>query len=110
MKAVVDFKKNIGEIKALNGVSNGPICHETDLSCYFKELNISTVRYHDTDGCGAHGRYMIDVSRIFPNFDADEYDERNYMFHHTDLLITAAVKCGAEIIYRFGESIAAKGV
>ena len=27
------------------------------------------------------------------------------MFHHTDKLITAAVECGAEIIYRFGESI-----
>ena len=80
MKAVIDFSKNIGVIKAVNGVSNGPICHGVDLSRYFKEANVSCVRYHDTDGGGAYGRYMIDVSRVFPNFDADEYDEKNY--HH----------------------------
>ena len=105
MKISVDFSKQIGQMKAVNGVSNGPICHGVDLSKYFKEANVSCVRYHDTDGSGPHGRYMIDVSRIFPNFDADEYDERNYHFIHTDQLIKAALDCGAEIIYRLGESI-----
>ena len=105
MKISVDFSKNIGKIKAVNGVSNGPICHGLDMSKYFKEANVSSVRYHDTDGGGAYGRYMIDVSRIFPNFDADEYDEKNYHFVHTDYLIKAALDCGVEIVYRLGESI-----
>lgn len=105
MKTIIDFSKNVGEIKAVNGVSNGPICHDIDMSEYFKEAHISTVRYHDTDGSAAYGRYMIDISRIFENFEADEYDEKNYSFEHTDKLLLAAKDCNAEIIYRLGESI-----
>ena len=105
MKAFVDFSEKAGKIKAVNGVSNGPLCHGLDLSEYFKQAHIPCVRYHDTDGSAAYGRYMIDVSRIFENFDADEYDANNYRFEHTDKLILAARDCGAEIIYRLGESI-----
>lgn len=105
MNITIDFNKNIGKLKAVNGVSNGPICHGTDLSRYFQEANITSVRYHDTDGSGPYGRYMIDISRVFPNFEADEYDENNYHFIHTDSLIKSAIDCGAEIIYRLGESI-----
>ncbi len=105
MKCLVDFSKNIGRIKAVNGVSNGPICHDIDLSEHFKELNISTVRYHDTDGSGTFGRCAIDVSRIFENFDADEFDENNYRFEHTDKILLSATNSGAEVIYRLGESI-----
>lgn len=105
MKASVDFSKKAGIIKPVNGVSNGPICHDRDLSAFFKDLNVSSVRYHDTDGSGPYGRYMVDVSRVFPCFDADETDEKNYHFAHTDRLIKAALDCGAEVIYRLGESI-----
>lgn len=101
----VDFHDNIGKLKAINGVGNGPICHEQDLSKYFKEAHITSVRYHDTDGGSAYGRCAIDVSRIFPNFDADEMDENNYYFQHTDQIMKAAYECGVKIVYRLGESI-----
>ena len=49
MKAIIDFSKNIGKIKPVNGVSNGPICHNVDLSVYFKESFIPMVRLHNRD-------------------------------------------------------------
>lgn len=105
MKVRVDFSKNVGKIKAVNGVTNGPVADGEDFSSIFLDLNISSVRYHDTDGSGPNGRCAIDISRIFTNFDADENDENSYQFEHTDEIITAAIKCGAEVIYRLGESI-----
>ena len=105
MKAIIDFSKNIGKIKPINGVSNGPACHNVDLSEYFKESFIPMVRLHNRDEFSNYRRYMIDVSIIFENFDASEYDETNYRFEHTDRLILAADNCEAEIIYCLSESI-----
>ena len=105
MKAIIDFSKNIGKIKPVNGVSNGPICHNVGLSEYFKESFIPMVRLHNRDESSNYGRYTIDVSKIFENFDASEYDEANYRFEYTDRLILASDNCEAEIIYCLSESI-----
>ena len=40
MNITIDFDKNMGKLKAVNGVSNGPICHGRDLSRYFKDANV----------------------------------------------------------------------
>ena len=101
----VDFAQKTHAPKPVNGVNNGPICNQSiiNLSRHYKVLNIPSVRLHDTDG--ANSRFLVDVSRIFPNFDADENDAKNYFFGPTDKLLNAIHALGAEIVYRFGESI-----
>ena len=70
----IDFTGQAVKLKPLHGVCNGPICGQgtVDLSKNYREIGVPSVRLHDTDG--ANSRYYVDVSRIFPNFDADEYD------------------------------------
>ena len=101
----VDFAQKTHAPKPVHGVNNGPICHLgiTDLSRHYKAMNIPSVRLHDTDG--ANSRFLVDISRIFPDFDADENDERNYFFAPTDRLLKAIHALGAETVYRLGESI-----
>ena len=101
----VDFAKKTHAPKPVNGVNNGPICKQgiIDLSRHYKKLHIPTIRLHDTDG--ANARFLVDVTRIFPNFDADENDEKNYFFGPTDRLLNAIHALGAETVYRLGESI-----
>lgn len=101
----IDFAQKTHAPKAVNAVNNGPICNQgvVDLSRHYKALNIPAVRLHDTDG--ANSRFLVDVSRIFPYFDADENDEKNYFFGPTDKLLKAIHALGAETVYRFGESI-----
>lgn len=101
----VDFNKPCGKIKPVHGVCNGPLCNSglSDLSRYYKSIGVPSVRLHDTDG--ANSRFYVDVSRIFPNFDADEQEPSNYYFERTDHLIKSIRALNAEIIYRLGESI-----
>ena len=76
----LDFSKHTHAPKMIHGVNNGPICKQgiIDLSRHYREIGVPSVRLHDTDG--ANSRFYVDVSRIFPNFDADEQDASNYYF------------------------------
>lgn len=101
----IDFANTTHAPKPIHGVNNGPICNQNvvDLSRYYREMKIPGVRLHDTDG--ANSRFYVDVSRIFPNFDADENDPANYYFAHTDHLLQSIAALPADIVYRLGESI-----
>jgi hypothetical protein len=92
-------------LKPVHGVTNGPLCNEArvDLSERFREIGVPHVRLHDTDN--PDSRYLVDISRIFPDFDADENDPANYYFTTTDRLLQAIARTGAQTIYRLGESI-----
>ncbi len=69
-----------------------------------KKLNPATVRWHDAAGNNS-GHALIDVSRIFPLFHADENDPRNYNFHATDYYMSLVMDMGAVVEFRFGEQI-----
>jgi hypothetical protein len=102
----VDFGKPLHiSLKPVHGVTNGPLCNESriNLSEQFREIGVPYVRLHDTDN--PDSRYLVDISRIFPCFNADENDPQNYFFTKTDRLLKAIVDTGAKIIYRLGESI-----
>ncbi len=104
-KIKVDFTKQIGEIKAVNGVGQPPFLGIDFSMCdYLKKAHIPLSRLHDVGG--AYGRNMfVDIPNIFRDFSADPFDPDSYDFAFTDLLITALVERGIEPFFRLGVSI-----
>ena len=107
MKTItVRFDRQSGQaVKPVHGICNGPLSESglIDTSAFYEEIGIPFIRLHDTDT--PTSRTLVDISRIFPNFDADESDPANYFFEHTDQLLLAIDRLGAKPIYRLGESI-----
>lgn len=108
----IDLTKTDGKIKYMNGVNNGPLppgggvrktCTNFD---YYKELEISYARTHDSSFCqGYGGEHIVDVHRIFKNFEADENDPKSYVFEPTDQYIKNIIDAGTKVFYRLGASI-----
>lgn len=105
----VDFEKTAGYVKQLNGLCNTAGISrlgdpELDELEAFKELDIPLTHFHD-DALVNPGYALVDVSRIFPLFRADENDPLNYDFAPTDLYVKRTLETGSEIQFRLGESI-----
>lgn len=98
----VDLSIPVGEIKPMHGMCNGPVSYGADISGLFKEIGVPFVRFDATDT--AVSAYAVDVSRIFKDPDADPSNPESYDFETTDKYVEAAMLCGAQIIYRLGES------
>jgi len=100
----VDFARQLGEIRRLNGVSGGPLADGgmINLSDWFRKLKIPAVRTHD-----AYWPFgdVIDIHCVFPDADADPQDPANYSFSRTDDYIQAIIDIGAQVVYRLGYSI-----
>ncbi len=105
---LIDPAEIQGPIPHILGINNSPRINsvanmERDIAL-FKKLNPARVRHHDCTS--ENGGYsLVDVSRIFPLFQADENDPRNYVFGPTDLYFRQIVKCGTPIELKFGEQI-----
>ena len=103
----VNFKKATGIIKPEHAVNGGPLAGfkgTADHSDVFKEIGIPYARYHDIAYPYGSGEF-IDIHCIFPDFSADEMDEKSYNFDCTDDYIKATVDAGTKPFYRLGESI-----
>lgn len=100
----VDCSRVIGTIKEINGVNQGPLEDGgmVDLSAYFRQLKIPSVRLHDVHWPNPD---VVDIHVIFPNPNADPDSEASYDFGTTDQYIHATLATGARIVYRLGESI-----
>ncbi len=99
----VNFSDKMGEVKPVHGMCNGPLSYGADISEIFCEIGVPYVRFDCTDG--AFSAFGVDISRIFKDPNADPFDEESYDFSLTDKYVEAALKCGAQIVYRMGESI-----
>ena len=79
----VDFTNQLGDLKPLHGVNNGPISFGAmlDNRHRYRELGVPWVRLHDTNW--PHPR-EVDVPQIFPDFNADPDDPASYCFGSTD--------------------------
>lgn len=105
----VNFEKITGQIKPLHGVCCAPYArgmgpNQQNITKFFKEGNIPFSRLHDC--CGSYGgSYYVDISNVFPDFDADENEPANYDFHYTDEYISAIQATGCQVYYRLGETI-----
>lgn len=103
---IVDFSKQKGEIKPVNGVGNGPVTGRftVDKTDEFIKAGIPYSRLHDTEGSMGSGEF-VNIHCIFKNFHADADDPSSYNFAATDAYLKCIQKAGTKIFYRLGETI-----
>ena len=109
-KILVDYSKNIGKVKPMHAVNNGPAGKSVRNGCnnfdYFRDAHIPYARNHDASFfMGYGGEYTVDVHKIFENFDADPEKEESYDFRMTDLYLQDIQSVGTECFYRLGSRI-----
>ncbi len=103
----INFYKNIGEIRALNGVNLAPKLHNQknrNMNEAYRALKIPYARLHDVP-LDNPGMRLVDIQHIFGNREADENDPRNYYFKQTDDYIRNCLGLGTQVVYRLGTSI-----
>lgn len=110
MKTInVDFAAQMGKIKPVNAVNNGPEGISERGTTNFADyaaLEIPYARNHDASFYSAYGgEHTVDVHRIFKNFDADEKDPASYVFEPTDMYTKNTFAAGTKVFYRLGASI-----
>ncbi len=107
-----DLCEKHGKFKILNAVNNGPH-HRRHANDQFrsnlepyKAARIPYARNHDAAFYEPYGgEHTVDISAIFPNFDADVNDPASYDFACTDEYILATLDAGTETFYRLGQKI-----
>ncbi len=98
--------------KPMNAVNNGP-CHKrgavsqnkSNLAAY-KAARIPYARNHDAAFWAAYGgEHSVDITGIFPDFEADAYDPKSYDFKVTDEYVLVTLDAGTKTFYRLGQKI-----
>lgn len=107
-RILVDFSKELGPIKPLHGVNNGPFNWggRANVSVLHQEAGIPWVRLHDVHWPSPD---VVDIPCIFPLFQADPDDPANYLFAQTDAYIKTIVDINEQIVWRLGVSIEHSG-
>lgn len=107
-QVVVDVEKVVGPIKIMNAVNNGPLTagktQKKGNAQAYKDGGFGYARLHDAP----HFRrwaHSVDVTCVFPDFNADENDPKSYDFTLTDKLIKEILDTDTKVFYRLGESI-----
>lgn len=96
----------IGQIKRMHAVNNGPARSRIDNCDDYARAGIPYARNHDASYCEEYGNeHCVDVIGIFPDFDADPYDEASYDFAITDAYLRITLEAGTKIFYRLGNRI-----
>ena len=107
----VDVTNELGRIKPMHAVNNGPTVKKAggDQKCGnfedYKAACIPFARTHDSINCVSGGAHTCDINAVFPDFDADENDPKNYDFVFTDHYLDNIHRAGTEIFFRLGQSI-----
>ena len=108
---MVDFTNAVRSVKPMHAVNNGPTVKKPggDQKCGnfedYKAARIPFARTHDSINCVAGGPHTCDISAIFPDFDADETDPKNYDFVFTDHYLDNIRRAGTEVFFRLGQTI-----
>lgn len=110
MKITADFSRNIGPIRPMHAVNNGPAKPSNDQNCdnfaAWLDAGIPYARNHDASFCAEYGgEHTVDILAIFPDFDADVNDPASYDFVLTDEYNETIMKAGAKVFYRLGHKI-----
>ena len=107
-----DLSKRSGKFKIMNATNGGP-WHKRHVFdqwrsnfADYKAAHIPYARNHDSGIIGIYGGpYSHDITRIFPDFDADENDPISYDFACTDESILVALDAGTKTFFRLGQTI-----
>ena len=112
LTVTLDPTKTRGAIRNILGMCNSPrigsVARMEKEKILFKKLAPARVRHHDSV-IENPGYEIVDVTRIFPLFHADENDPANYNFAPTDYYFAQAADCGTPIELKFGERIEHSG-
>ena len=110
-RVTVDFSTEVGQIKPMHAVNNGPTVKKPggdqkrgNFNDY-KGARIPFARTHDSINCVSGGAHTCDISAVFPDFDADEKDPKNYDFVFTDHYLDNIRRAGTEVFFRLGYTI-----
>ena len=107
----VNLGEEMGPIKPMNAVNNGPVVKKPGGDQVrgnfedYKAARIPFARTHDSINCVSGGAHTCDINAIFPNFDADENDPKNYDFVFTDHYLDNLCRTGTKVFYRLGQTI-----
>ena len=100
------------KFKLLNATNGGPWHKRHADDQYrsnfadYKAARIPYSRNHDSAVCGIYGGpYSHDITRIFPDFNADPYNPGSYDFPCTDESILVCLDAGTETFFRLGQTI-----
>lgn len=100
---IIVFDEAKGPIRCMHAVNGAPREEGSENFTAWKSAEIPFARTHDLDLAPRFGSpHSFNVNWIFPNFDADENDERNYDFPVTDEIIDRMMKSGSKPFYRLG--------
>jgi hypothetical protein len=110
MEVKIDFAAPVGKIKPMHAVNNAPKKTPRSQSRgnfeAFKRACIPYARTHDASLCQDYGgAHTIDITAIFPDFDKDEQDEKNYDFFYTDKYCKDVIDAGTQVFFRLGQAI-----
>lgn len=101
-----------GEFKRMNAVNNGPVHKRYAQDQYIDNLElyraakIPFARNHDAAFYNRYGgEFTVDISAVFPRFEADVNDPASYDFACTDEYIAVTLEAGTETFYRLGQKI-----
>ena len=100
----------LGKIKPMNAVNNGPIKTKSRLSRgnfeAYRSLEIPYARNHDAAFCSAYGgNHTVDINFIFPDLSKDANDPASYDFAVTDHYLKTIREAGTKVFYRLGSRI-----
>ena len=107
----VDPSAELGPVKPMNAVNGGPTVKKPGGDQKrgnfedWKALRIPFGRTHDCVSCVSGGAHTCDIGAIFPDFDADEDDPKNYDFVFTDHYLDNMKRAGTDVFFRLGQSI-----
>jgi len=107
----VDPAQELGPIRLMNSVNGGPKVapvkgdQKSGNFDDYKAARIPFARTHDCINCVSGGPHTCDISAIFPDFDADENDPKNYDFVFTDYYLDNMVRAGTQPFFRLGQTI-----
>ena len=108
---VVDASAGLGPVKPMHAVNNGPTVKKPggdqkrgNFEAY-SAARIPFARTHDSVRCVSGGSHTCDITAVFPDFDADETDPKNYDFVFTDHYLDNIRRAGTEVFFRLGQTI-----
>ncbi len=101
----VDFSKPYGKVKPFNAINNGPAGSRVRNYSNFDAMCEAKFPYSRNHDASFRDEWLVDVHRIFRDFDADETDPKNYNFGTTDKYVKEVFDTGCKVYYRLGASI-----